>query len=91
MSQKLDRSGDRKIAVTDNGPYVVYGDVPLVAENQVVLEDCEPLTWKTDGRLETASHALCGIYSLCRSGRSANKPLCDGTHREPGHAPQGRV
>ena len=43
MSQKLDSYGDRKIAVTDSGPYV---------------------------------------------GRSHNKPLCDGTHRQPCHAPQ---
>lgn len=46
MSRDSDSLGSQKILVTDNGPYLVYGDVPLVAKTQIVSEQSEPLTWK---------------------------------------------
>lgn len=64
-----------KIVVRPNGPYVVYGEVPLVRKEQVISEHGEPLTWRTMERIETEE-----IYALCRCGKSSTKPFCDGTH-----------
>jgi CDGSH-type Zn-finger protein len=65
----------RRIVVRKNGPYVVYGSVPLVSKTQVVSEFGEPLTWQKDSELEVEQ-----TYVLCRCGQSSNKPLCDATH-----------
>jgi CDGSH-type Zn-finger protein len=64
-----------KIVVRPHGPYLVYGQVPLVHRTQVVSEYGEPLTWKTD-KLYPARE----VYALCRCGHSCNKPFCDGMH-----------
>lgn len=66
-----------KIVVFPNGPYLVQGGIPLVRKIQVVSEYGEPLTWKTEGRIETPEN-----YSLCRCGKSATFPFCDKTHRQ---------
>ncbi len=72
---KDDSKKEIKIVVETNGPYTVYGDVPLVRKEQVVSEFGEPLTWKKGETLESK-----GPYQLCRCGRSKNKPFCDSTH-----------
>ena len=65
----------QKIVVRKNGPYLVYGQLPLVSRVQVVSEYGEPLTWKTVGAFPTRE-----VYALCRCGHSCNKPFCDGKH-----------
>ncbi|MCE1254436.1 MAG: CDGSH iron-sulfur domain-containing protein, partial [Anaerolineae bacterium] len=67
------------IVVRPNGSYKVYGSIPLVHKTQIVSEYGEPLTWHKDGVYETNE-----VYSLCRCGRSEQKPFCDGTHRKIG-------
>ena len=69
----------KRIVVEEDGPYQVYGDIPLVRKTQVVSEYGEPLTWKKEETLETS-----GTYELCRCGESTTRPLCDCTHREIG-------
>jgi CDGSH-type Zn-finger protein len=69
------KSNTPRIVIEKNGPYHVYGDVPLVRKVQVVSEYGEPLTWRKEGVIETK-----GTYTLCRCGHSANKPFCDMTH-----------
>ena len=71
--------GAMKIVIRKNGPYTVYGGVPLYHKTQVVSEFGEPLTWHKDHLLQTEE-----VYDLCRCGRSANKPFCDGSHRRTG-------
>jgi CDGSH-type Zn-finger protein/uncharacterized Fe-S cluster protein YjdI len=71
---------ERKIQVTQNGPYIVYGAVPLVAKTQIVSEHGEPLAWRVDKAIDTEKHELCQMYSLCRCGHSGDKPFCDATH-----------
>src|SRR5512135_2231458 len=71
-----------KIVVRKDGPYRVYGNVPLVAKTQVVSEYGEPLTWQKDGAIDTEGHMLEQRYSLCRCGRSADMPFCDSTHKK---------
>jgi CDGSH-type Zn-finger protein len=70
---------ERKIIVREHGPYVVEGGIPLVRKTPVVSEHGEPLTWKKSDLITSADR-----YTLCRCGRSNNKPFCDGTHRVEG-------
>ena len=66
---------DRKIVVSPDGPYIVYGRIPLVRKIQVVSEYGEPLSWRTGKAFETAE-----MYELCRCGESKFKPFCDVSH-----------
>ena len=70
-------SDSRKIVVRKDGPYCVYGNVPLVRKRQIVSERGEPLTWEKGDALDTRE-----MYTLCRCGQSKRKPFCDGTHGE---------
>ena len=66
---------ERRITVQPNGPYMVYGNVPLIRKSEVISEYGEPLTWKKGEVLRTGER-----YALCRCGQSTNKPFCDGSH-----------
>ncbi|MFB9675005.1 ferritin-like domain-containing protein [Streptosporangium vulgare] len=70
-------AGDhQRIVVLRNGPYVVYGRIPLRRKRKIVsAEQKNALTWKTGEPLETEE-----TYALCRCGHSGAKPFCDGTH-----------
>jgi CDGSH-type Zn-finger protein len=59
-----------------------YRDGPLLVRGPFVLTD-------QDGReIETRRRTI----ALCRCGRSAIKPFCDGTHKLTGfRAPSGRA
>jgi CDGSH-type Zn-finger protein len=68
--------GDRqRIVVLHDGPYVVYGGVPLRRKRKIVSAENDALTWKTGEPLATED-----TYALCRCGHSSSKPFCDGTH-----------
>jgi CDGSH-type Zn-finger protein len=69
-------SEEKRIVVQPDGPYRVYGGIPLVRKTQVVSEQGEPLTWRRDETIETGE-----TYELCRCGHSQDKPFCDSTHR----------
>ncbi len=77
MSEEGESQSEAKIIVTEDGPYFVLGGLLLVHKMQVVSEYGEPLAWKTEGARDLGE-----CYVLCCCGRSANKPLCDGKHRE---------
>ena len=66
---------EQRITVQPNGPYIVFGNVPLVRKSEVISEHGEPLTWKKDEVLKTGER-----YALCRCGQSSAKPFCDGSH-----------
>jgi CDGSH-type Zn-finger protein len=65
----------KRIKVTEDGPYTVYGGIPL--SDQILVPDAEGLsvTWK-----EGKKYPVREEYDLCRCGHSKNKPFCDGTH-----------
>ncbi|WP_155126745.1 ferritin-like domain-containing protein [[Actinomadura] parvosata] len=66
---------ERRVVVLRDGPYLVYGRVPLRRKRKIVSAGNDALTWKTGEPLETED-----TYALCRCGHSGSKPFCDGTH-----------
>src|SRR5579875_3260826 len=72
---------DARILITENGPYVVSGSVPL--SEQAITVEQDGNTW---GFADTGvAPSLAGNrYALCRCGRSSHKPFCDGTHAQAG-------
>ncbi|MFC6929061.1 ferritin-like domain-containing protein [Actinomadura yumaensis] len=69
----------QRIAVLPDGPYLVYGRVPLRRKRKIVSGGGSALTWQTGEDLPTED-----IYALCRCGHSRSKPFCDGTHARIG-------
>lgn len=67
---------DVKIRIIEGGPLRVTG-AGLRRLGIEYDEHQRPVAWQDRGDVEAAE-----AYSLCRCGASANKPFCDGTHRE---------
>ena len=68
-----------KVKVSKNGPYLIYGGIPI--QKMVIIADSDGTA--TQWRLST-KYPPQKIYSLCRCGQSKNKPFCDGTHVKAG-------
>jgi CDGSH-type Zn-finger protein len=75
----LASSDARRIVVLRDGPYLVYGDIPLTRKKKIVSESNDALTWQKTETIETED-----TYALCRCGQSGSKPFCDGTHARIG-------
>lgn len=67
---------DVRIKIIEGGPLRVTG-APLGRLGIRQDEHGHPTDWVERGALEHAE-----AYSLCRCGASANKPFCDGSHRD---------
>ena len=67
---------ERKIVVSENGPYLVQGSIPLSVMTITQNEDGESWEWTEGRRLKTSPK-----YKLCRCGHSKHKPFCDDTHK----------
>ena len=78
MTQTGGDSG-QKVVVSKNGPYLVSGAVGLAV--QVITPNEEGMSWEW---IEQRTLDTPRAYSLCRCGRSNNKPFCDGTHAKIG-------
>jgi CDGSH-type Zn-finger protein len=63
------------IKVTENGPYLVTGGIPLL--RMIIKTDShgDPNNWQEIERYPQRER-----YALCRCGKSGNKPYCDGAH-----------
>lgn len=70
---------EMKITVQRDGPYLVTGNVPLQAKIIVCDESGTPIRWEPGERYPAGD-----TYNLCRCGRSADRPYCDGAHAEAG-------
>ncbi len=66
-----------RIEVKWNGPYLVFGKVPLAKEIIIRNEENIPIGWKKGKRF-----LIQDDYALCRCGKSGDKPFCDGTHQK---------
>ena len=68
-------SDEMKIKVTKDGPYMVFGGVPL--KEEAIKKDAmgKPDKWE-----DTKKHYPDEIYVLCRCGMSRDKPFCTGDH-----------
>ena len=68
-------AGKGRVKVTKGGPYQVSGRLPLM--KMVIKADYDgiALSWR---RIET--YPKKENYTLCRCGKSKNKPYCDGSH-----------
>jgi len=70
---------DKRIKISENGPYLVSGGIPLV-KLKVITDDLEyPYKW-----VEESKYPEQESYALCRCGQSKNKPFCDKTHLKVG-------
>jgi CDGSH-type Zn-finger protein len=70
---------DARIEVTENGPYVVSGGLPLRVETIVADESDESIAWAHGDEVPATES-----YELCRCGHSNNKPFCDNSHETVG-------
>jgi CDGSH-type Zn-finger protein len=77
------KTGEMRILITHNGPYKVFGSVPLTQRYPAMSIHGEPLEWDPVGA-QIDEPAPRRQYSLCRCGHSQNKPFCDGSHDEYG-------
>jgi CDGSH-type Zn-finger protein len=66
---------DPHIKVTKDGPYIVYGGLPLDVKTIGTNDEGGSWTWDSGRALDTGER-----YALCRCGQSSTKPFCDGTH-----------
>ena len=71
----LSGSIEPKIVVIRNGPYLVYGNVPLVRKTKLVSETNDAIAWQKTEVIDAED-----TYALCRCGKSSTKPFCDGSH-----------
>jgi CDGSH-type Zn-finger protein len=65
-----------KIKVTKNGPYVISDNLPI--NEDMVKYDEEGIPVETKKGKDIPNESGC---SLCRCGKSGNKPFCDGSHK----------
>lgn len=68
-----------KIGISENGPYVVEGSVPLARQTIVTDEAGDSVDW-----LQGEAFEVGDSYNLCRCGQSNAKPFCDGSHARVG-------
>jgi CDGSH-type Zn-finger protein len=76
-TRNIQKTNKYKIEIFKNGPFLITGGVPLSEQLIRVDADGQCHGWK-EGKKYPAQES----YSLCRCGRSANKPFCDGTHEK---------
>src|SRR5215212_639994 len=72
---ETDDPPERRIDVTEDGPYRVHGRLPLRPVSVVRSEWGESVDADMGEPLPTGAS-----YALCRCGRSSTKPFCDESH-----------
>jgi CDGSH-type Zn-finger protein len=70
---------EARVTVSENGPYIVTGGVPLAKQTIVADAEGGSEAWREG---EAIRHRE--TYQLCRCGASGSKPFCDGSHASIG-------
>jgi CDGSH-type Zn-finger protein len=68
-----------RVTVSENGPYMVTGDIPLAKQTITTNAEDGSEAWQ-----EGSAVAHRETYALCRCGASQTKPFCDGSHLKIG-------
>ena len=68
----IDDKFEAHVVVSQDGPYIVTGNVPLSTQTIVADANGASVVWQ-----EGAGFPQTAKYALCRSNK---KPFCDGTH-----------
>ena len=68
-----------RVTVSENGPYMVTGDIPLAKQTITTNAEDRSEAWQ-----EGSAVAHRETYALCRCGASRTKPFCDGSHLKIG-------
>ena len=66
---------EKNIKVTENGPYEVYGNIPLDEQEIKTDDKGYPLKYE-----KTKNNPASETYYLCRCGHSSTKPFCSWNH-----------
>jgi CDGSH-type Zn-finger protein len=64
-----------RVTISNNGPYLVSGAVPLALQTIAADVDGNSQGWREGRKVATQES-----YALCRCGHSRKKPFCDGSH-----------
>lgn len=72
----MDKNKECKITITEDGPYIVTGNVPI---SEKIITPVGDGTYEyKEGRELPQSET----YALCRCGETSTPPFCDGSHVE---------
>ncbi len=77
MSQS--KTARRTVQISENGPYLVSGNIPLSKVTIGTNRAGESTKWEPGQQYPRQEQ-----YALCRCGQSRNKPYCDGSHSTSG-------
>lgn len=64
-----------RVTISQDGPYIVTGGVPLVTQTIVADAEGGSEAWRAGAAIRHRE-----TYQLCRCGASGTKPFCDGSH-----------
>jgi CDGSH-type Zn-finger protein len=79
MPENPDPRGEQKITVSKDGPYIVYGDIPLAVQIITPDENGYSHHWR-----KGIVYPMRESYELCRCGKSSTLPFCDRVHDKDG-------
>ena len=79
MSEEQNDNDAPRIVIQKNGPYEVYGGIPLHIQTIVANEEGRSWEWGNGEIFKTSKS-----YWLCRCGQSSHKPFCDDSHLKYG-------
>lgn len=71
-------AADYSINIVENGPYMVYGKMPI--HMQTIIGDENGNSWVYKRGKHNFQSIDLKPVALCRCGASKNKPYCDGSH-----------